>query len=121
MRTRADKITRISLASGDVDVDEAGFLVDPSKWSPEFARYIAGNEDITLADLHWQVIEFMRDYLSDHGVAADVRHVTGFLAEMLGIEKRAAKTQYYALFPAGHVPQACKMSGMRQPRAWSTG
>lgn len=29
--------------------------------------------------------------------------------------------QMYELFSYGYVRQACKIAGMRQPRAWSTG
>jgi len=27
----------------------------------------------------------------------------------------------FVLFPYGYVKQACKIAGMRRPRAWSTG
>jgi len=27
----------------------------------------------------------------------------------------------FELFPYGYVKQACKIAGMRKPRAWSTG
>ena len=112
---------QVKLPSGTVDVDEAGFLVDPATWTPEFARMIAEKEHITVTELHWLVIEFMRDYLDDRGVAADVRHVLHHLQDRLELDKHDAKAELFGLFPEGYVQQACKMAGMRQPRAWSTG
>ena len=121
MRTRPDVIKELELPSGKVKVDEAGYLVDPSSWSQEFSEKVAEMEGIEVTKLHWQVIEFMRRYLVDHGVSADVRHVQSFLMKNSDLDKRGAKARLYELFPAGHVQQACKMAGMRQPRAWSTG
>jgi len=121
MRTRADVIRELELTSGKVKVDEAGYLVDPSSWSPEFAEQVADMEGIEINEFHWRVIEFMRNYLAEHGVSADVRHVQSFLMKNSDLDKRGAKAKLYELFPAGHVQQTCKMAGMRQPRAWSTG
>ena len=121
MRTRADIIRELALPGGTVEIDEAGYLIDPAMWSPDFARHLATQEDIDLRDLHWAVIGFMRAYLDDHGVSADVRYVLGFLMDHLTIDRPKAKKLLYKLFPAGHVQHTCKLSGMRQPRAWSTG
>jgi len=42
------------------------------------------------------------------------------VAEALGQGSRARK-RLFELFPYGYVRQACKVAGMRRPRAWSTG
>jgi len=34
---------------------------------------------------------------------------------------RDAQKKLFELFPYGYVKQACKIAGMRRPRAWSTG
>ena len=121
MRTRADKIQELKLGTDVLELDEAGYLIDPTKWTPAFAQFVANGEKITMTGLHWDVIEFMRAYSDEHGVSADVRHVLDYLKSRLGVDKRDAKATLYVLFPAGHVQQTCKMAGMRQPRAWSTG
>ena len=121
MRTRPDVIETIQLPSGRVTVDEAGYLVEPADWSREFAEMVAREEGIVLEALHWQVIAFMRDFLEEHGVSADARFVMRFLGETLNLGRDAAKDKLFELFPYGYVRQACKMAGMRQPRAWSTG
>lgn len=40
------------------------------------------------------------------------------LAQRLG---PAAHKRLFELFPYGYPGQACKIAGMRRPRAWSTG
>ncbi|RYH06441.1 TusE/DsrC/DsvC family sulfur relay protein [Tropicimonas sp. IMCC6043] len=121
MRTRPDAVTTITLPSGPVRVDEAGYLTDPEQWTRDFAMLVAEQEEIALRELHWQVIAFMRSHLDEHGIAADARIVLKFLGEKLGVNKASAKQALFELFPYGYVQQACKMAGMRQPRAWSTG
>jgi len=121
MRTRPDVIRSINLPNGPVDVDEAGYLTDPENWSREFALKVAEDEGFEVSDLHWRVIDFMQGYFDEHGIAADARFVIAFLAEVLDLDKHDAKHRLFELFPEGYVKQACKMAGMRQPRAWSTG
>lgn len=121
MRTRADKISEINLASGPVKVDEAGFLVDPETWTREFVEYRAEIENIDLLAEHWEVLEFMRTSWSENGVAVDARHVFNLLKKKHDVDKAGAKSVLFDLFPYGYVKQAVKMAGMKQPRAWSTG
>ncbi len=121
MRTRPDILTTLNLPGGAVQVDEHGYLTDPDAWTPEFAAHTAAAEDLTLTPQHNEVFDFMRTYLEEHGVAADARFVMGFLQERDGLTKAEARKRMFELFPYGYVRQACKIAGMKQPRAWSTG
>ncbi|MCB1328091.1 MAG: TusE/DsrC/DsvC family sulfur relay protein [Maritimibacter sp.] len=121
MRTRPDVIATVELPSSRVAVDEGGYLTDPGAWSREFAAAVAAQEGIALEALHWEVLRFMREYHDAHGIAPDARFVMRYLGDELGLDKTGAKHRLFALFPYGYVRQACKMAGMRQPRAWSTG
>lgn len=121
MRTRPDKICSIELPSGRVSVDEAGYLVDPDHWSRDFAFHVATSEGIELGDLHWDIIDFIRDWNVHQGVMPDVRFVMKYLCDRCATDKAGAKKILFDLFPYGYVKQACKMAGMKQPRAWSTG
>jgi tRNA 2-thiouridine synthesizing protein E len=97
--------------------DAEGYLIDPSDWSEQFAEAVARSEGIALTEEHWRVIRFMRQWLDEHGVMPDARHVMKFLAG----DREAGRARMFALFPYGYVKQACKIAGMRKPRAWSTG
>lgn len=100
------------------DVGDEGYLNDPNTWNAEIALEFARQENIELNDDHWDAINFMRQYYAEHQVAPDVRHVMKHLAERLGPESR---NKIFELFPYGYVKQACKIAGMKRPRAWSTG
>ena len=121
MRTRADKITEETVGGQTIRRDEHGYLVDPDQWSEAVAEKIAVEEGIELGDDHWAVLRFMRDYLAQHGIAADARFTFRFLATRYDEREGAARRRFFALFPYGYVKQACKIAGMKQPRAWSTG
>ncbi|MGE5502896.1 MAG: TusE/DsrC/DsvC family sulfur relay protein [Actinomycetota bacterium] len=97
--------------------DADGYLVDPGEWTEEVARELAGREKLVLTDEHWQALRFMRAWLDEHQVAPDARHVMRHLAETVG----GGRNKLFELFPYGYVQQACKIAGMKRPRAWSTG
>lgn len=97
--------------------DEEGYLIDPTDWSEDVARYLAEQENIQLTDEHWQVIAFMRTWQQRHGLTPDVRHVIRHMRDAVG----ASRNRVFELFPYGYVQQACRIAGMKRPRAWSTG
>ena len=101
-------------------VDDEGYLVDPDDWSETVAAALAEREGLRLTDLHWQVLRFMRAFLDEHQLIPDARFVIRFLADDAGLGG-AARQRLFELFPYGYVRQACKIAGMRRPRAWSTG
>ena len=100
------------------DIDEEGYLIDPVTWNEEIADEFAKQENIQLTEEHWDAIRFMRLYYSENQVAPDVRHVMKHMKDQSGIESR---NKIFELFPYGYVKQACKIAGMKRPRAWSTG
>ncbi len=100
------------------DIDEEGYLVEPLTWNEEIAERFAAQESIQLTEDHWDAINFMRRYYAEHQVAPDVRHVSKHLSLRLG---PASRNAIFELFPYGYVKQACKIAGMKRPRAWSTG
>ena len=100
------------------EMDDEGYLIDPSDWNEDLAKEFALKESIQLSEDHWDAIHFMRQYYAEHQVASDVRHVTKHLAKRLGTESR---NKIFELFPYGYVKQGCKIAGMKRPRGWSTG
>jgi len=101
-------------------VDGEGYLIDPADWNEQVARELARQERIVLSEEHWAVIRFMREYYEQHHIAPDARHVMKHLAAFKGAGK-AGRNDLFVLFPYGYVKQACRIAGMRRPRAWSTG
>lgn len=110
----------IEVQGRKIDTDDEGYLIDPGDWSEPVAEELARRENLRLDRLHWQVIEFMRRYLDLRQIAPDARYVIRHLAEELDLGAEA-RAKLFELFPYGYVRQACKIAGMRRPRAWSTG
>lgn len=100
------------------ELDAEGYLVEPADWNEDVAQALARRENLELGNDHWDVIRFMREYYEEHQVAADARFVIKHLEARMG---KDARKKLFELFPYGHVKQTCKISGMRRPRAWSTG
>jgi len=98
-------------------IDAEGYLIDPADWTEDFAHDTARAEGIELTGDHWLAIRFMRQWQDEHQITPDVRHVMKHLTHTLG----ADRNRLFALFPYGYVQQACKIAGMKRPRAWSTG
>ena len=102
----------------------AGFIVAYHTYGRWLARKLfrldaaVETPSIQLNDDHWDTIRFMRDYYDEHQVIADARFVIKHLAERVG---KDAQKKLFELYPYGYVKQACKIAGMRRPRAWSTG
>ena len=101
--------------------DAEGYLFTPDDWNEAMASEIANEEGIELNDTYWFVLGFMREYFQEHDIAPDVRHLIKHLATKNECSKKEAKKLVFDLFPYGYVKQACKIAGMKKPRAWSTG
>ena len=110
----------LEVAGHTLAVDTEGYLVDPAQWNEQVAEALARQERIVLSDEHWAVIRFVREYYERHHIAPDARNVMKHLAEFKGAGK-AGRNDLFVLFAYGYVRQACKIAGMRKPRAWSTG
>ncbi len=121
MTLRTGKFSEFKVGNRSVLRDEVGYLANPDDWDEDIAKIIASEENIELTDDHWAVIHFMRARQEESGVSPDARHAFSFLAERTGVSKREARDIFFKLFPYGYVKQACKIAGMVQPRAWSTG
>ena len=92
-----------------IEVDEDGFLTEPSLWSEEMARVLAEQEEgITeLTPDHWRLIHYLNRYYAEHGVAPMVR--------LLCKETELKLKQVYELFPSGPARGACKVAGLPKP------
>ncbi|MBI5720291.1 MAG: TusE/DsrC/DsvC family sulfur relay protein [Burkholderiales bacterium] len=102
----------------DPRLDTEGYLVDPEQWDETLAAAIARTQGLVLEDDHWFVIRFMREYQAEHRITPDARHAMKHLEQRHPGRGRA---RLFELFPYGYVAQACRVAGMKRPRAWSTG
>ena len=102
-------MTTDTIAGTAVELNDEGFLVDPSQWTEEMAVELARREDIDpLTDRHWQVIRCMRQQYEDTGSGPNVR----LLAKTSGIPIK----ELYQLLPKGPAKTAAKIAGIAKPR-----
>ena len=88
-------------------LDEDGFLEDASQWDEEVAEKLAETEEVVLTDEHWEVINYLRGYYAEFGVAPMVR-------KMLR-DTGKSNAEIYELFPSGPGKGACKIAGLLKP------
>ena len=91
-----------------IEVDEDGFMENPEEWNEKVAFALASTEDVTeLTDEHWKLINYLRDYFQQYGIAPMIRKLckeTGFPLKKV-----------YELFPSGPAKGACKVAGLAKP------
>jgi dissimilatory sulfite reductase related protein len=91
-----------------IQVDEDGFMENPEDWNEEVAFALASTEDVTeLSEEHWKLINYLRDYFQQYGIAPMIRKLckeTGFPLKKV-----------YELFPSGPAKGACKVAGLAKP------
>jgi len=91
-----------------IEIDEDGFLVNPDDWNEEVVKIFAKVEEVEdLGEDHWKVINYLRDYYKQFGIAPMVRKLckdTGFSLK-----------QIYDMFPSGPAKGACKLAGLPKP------
>lgn len=90
------------------DVDEDGFLQEPALWTEVVATDFAKSESIdALTEGHWKVINYIRNYYLQFGIAPMVRKVCKETGYKL--------SEIYQLFPSGPAKGACKLAGLPKP------
>lgn len=99
----------IEINGKSLDLNEEGFLARPEEWDRDAAEALAKAEEglDRLTDEHWSVIDFIRAYYLEKGLAPMVRKMcqtTGFTLKHI-----------YELFPSGPAKGACKLAGLPKP------
>jgi tRNA 2-thiouridine synthesizing protein E len=89
-------------------VDEDGFMQEPDKWNQEVAAALATTEGVSaMTDNHWKVVNYLREYYVQFGVAPMIRK----LCKETGFDLK----KVYELFPSGPAKGACKVAGLPKP------
>jgi tRNA 2-thiouridine synthesizing protein E len=91
-----------------IEVDEDGFMQEPEKWNETVAAALGTTEGVDdLTDEHWKVVNYLRDYFLQFGVAPMIRK----LCKETGFDLK----KIYVLFPSGPAKGACKVAGLPKP------
>ncbi|MCK7482178.1 MAG: TusE/DsrC/DsvC family sulfur relay protein [Candidatus Moduliflexus flocculans] len=90
-------------------VDEDGFLEDPMIWNEQVAADLATTEGIDgrWTENHWKLVNYLRDYYLQFGIAPMVRKLCK--------ENGFKLNEVYEMFPSGPAKGACKVAGLPKP------
>ena len=91
-----------------LEIDEDGFIQNPDEWNDVVAAALGKTEGVDdLTENHWKVVNFLREYYIEFGVAPMIRKLcksTGFKL-----------SEIYDMFPSGPAKGACKIAGLPKP------
>ncbi len=98
-----------NIAGKEVQVNDEGFMTDPSEWNKDIAAAIAAEEGVAeLTDAHWKIIDYCRDSAPKlNGNAPTLRQIT----TGTGVSTK----ELFALFPKGPAKKVAKISGLGKP------
>jgi tRNA 2-thiouridine synthesizing protein E len=94
------------VAGRTIQVNDEGYMTNPSEWTREIAAELAKEEGITLTDKHYAVLEFIRQKALA-GETLTIRKIgTSGIVDM---------KEFYQLFPGGPLKLASKLAGIPKP------
>jgi len=99
---------QISLGGKLIEIDEDGFIQDPSSWDKAVAADLAVTEAVDeMTEDHWTVVNYLREYYLEYSMAPMIR----MLCKSTGFKLK----EIYDLFPSGPAKGACKVAGLPKP------
>lgn len=96
------------IAGKSVEVNDEGFLLNPSDWNKEIAAELAKEEGIAeLSEAHWKVIDFCRQSAGASGSSPTLRAISSGS----GVNTK----ELFSLFPKGPAKKVAKIAGLGKP------
>lgn len=104
----------IEVGGKQYEVDEDGYMTDLEAWNKDIAVFMSKGDGLELADPHWEIINFLREYYQKYQIAPMIKILVKEVGKVMGPEK--GNTKYlYELFPDGPAKQACRYAGLPKP------
>jgi len=95
-----------TIAGKEVKMTDQGYLTDLNDWSREVATNIAEEEEISLTEEHWPVLEYLQNQHKQE-IPLTIRKVgKSGIVDIKG---------FYALFPGGPLKKASRIAGIPKP------
>jgi dissimilatory sulfite reductase related protein len=101
-------MTTTTIAGRAVDVDEEGFLTDPTAWTEELGAELARLIGIELTDRHRSLVRFLREDYAEAGETATLRRVS----TRIGVPVK----ELFELFPKKPAKKLAYVSGLPKPK-----
>ena len=101
-------MTTTTIAGHSLDVNEEGFLTDPSQWTEDLAPELAKLIGLELTDAHWALIRFLREDYAAMGETATLRRVS--------TKTGTPVKELFTLFPGKPAKKMAYVSGLPKPK-----
>ncbi len=97
-----------------IELDKDGFLKDLTCWNIEIATALAKRLDITLTEEHWEILNLLREFYQQRGVAPVMRILVKIVDRELGAAK-GNSLYLLKLFPESPARIAALIAGLPRP------
>ncbi|MBQ8707226.1 MAG: TusE/DsrC/DsvC family sulfur relay protein [Succinivibrionaceae bacterium] len=98
----------------DIPRDSEGYLKSDQDWNRQIAQELAQEEEITLTDEHWELIEFVQSFYRAYNTTPAMRMLVKAVKEKYG-EEKGNSIYLHRLFPKGPAKQISKIGGLPKP------
>lgn len=96
-----------TIAGREIQVNEEGFLTDPSEWDDSLAEALAAQIGVELTEAHWKVLRFLREDHASQGETPTLRRVT--------VAGGIPTKELFALFPKKPARKMSYIAGLPKP------
>ncbi|MDF2146738.1 TusE/DsrC/DsvC family sulfur relay protein [Knoellia sp. p5-6-4] len=90
-----------------VQVNEEGFMTEPSEWDEALGKTLATQIGIEMTDQHWKAIRFLRQDFAAQGETPTLRRVT--------VAGGIPTKQLFQLFPQKPAKKMAYIAGLPKP------
>jgi TusE/DsrC/DsvC family sulfur relay protein len=101
--------TTAVIAGREIQIDDEGFMTDPTAWTDEMADALAKNVGIDeLTPDHWKVIRYLREDFAAEGETPTLRRINS----NIGVETK----RLFELFPKKPGKKMAYIAGLPKPK-----
>ncbi len=97
-----------TLAGRTVDINDEGFLTNPSQWDESLGAELATLIGVEMSDRHWQAIRFLRSDFAEKGETPTLRRVA-----TVG---NFPTKELFDLFPKKPAKKMAYVAGLPKPK-----
>jgi tRNA 2-thiouridine synthesizing protein E len=104
----------VNIGGRDIALDKDGYLINLSDWDHDVAGTLATQENISLTQAHWEIINLLQEFYREFEISPAMRAFVKYAEKKLGPEK--GKSIYLLqLFPPSPAKIASKSAGLPRP------